>query len=179
MDFRHLGHYVQDFQSGGETLIRTSVRSPVLITRELAADTIDESSADDTQFMSRPLVDLTLDDGLDPSPFVANQVLPIKKRLGGAFPDRIGIGRSDNVDVRIPLAQVSKYHAYFSMTWEGLWQITDAGSTNGTFVGALRLGKLEHALLDDGAIVTLGPYRFTFHSKDGFLDVVRGRVNTA
>lgn len=180
MEFRDLGSYVEDLRVGGEARILTHLRSPVLI-----AHAIDEGAnapmVGDTEFMSRGIVQLALAAN-DPSTthaIVAEQVLPVKKRLGGAFPDRIGVGRSDNVDLRIPLAQISKYHAYFSMTWDGLWQITDAGSTNGTFVGDLRLGKLEHTTLEEGSIVALGPYRFSFHTKDGFVELLRGRAATA
>lgn len=101
-----------------------------------------------------------------------DDVLPLRKRTGATtFLDRIGIGRAPNADVYVPLARVSKYHAY--VTWqEGALLISDARSTFGTFVDDERLEPLVPKRLVDAARVGLGPYSFRFHTADGFLNHV-------
>lgn len=40
-----------------------------------------------------------------------DDIVRLEKRDGGAFAERIGIGRAPNVDVQLLLSKVSKYHA--------------------------------------------------------------------
>ena len=64
-------------------------------------------------------------------------VLPLKK-VQTTFPSMITIGRTDNNDLVIPDEQVSKFHAFFRLVGDRV-ELSDAGSRNGTFVGAVRL----------------------------------------
>lgn len=58
---------------------------------------------------------------------------------------------------------VSRKHARISLTDEGEWQIEDMGSSNGTWVmGDADFEKVELAMLDDGATISLGNARFKF-----------------
>lgn len=67
------------------------------------------------------------------------QILPlVKADEDGPWTLMITFGRSPSCDLRIPYSDVSKLHGYFSRQGEG-WVITDAGSTNGTFVDGSRL----------------------------------------
>ncbi|MBI3722406.1 FHA domain-containing protein [bacterium] len=67
-------------------------------------------------------------------------VFPLIKRDVNTFADMITVGRAANNDVRLNVPSVSKFHAYFVHARSAdAWLLVDAGSSNGTFVGAERL----------------------------------------
>ena len=65
-------------------------------------------------------------------------VLPVRK-VQGAFCSMITVGRTANNDVVISDTEVSKFHAYFRRNEAGAWEVTDAGSRNGTWLGGKKL----------------------------------------
>lgn len=68
---------------------------------------------------------------------------------------RIAIGRSDGCDVRLPDPSVSLRHA--SIRAQGAeYVIVDEGSTNGTWVGGVKLGPQTPRLVRSGDLVRLG-----------------------
>jgi pSer/pThr/pTyr-binding forkhead associated (FHA) protein len=68
---------------------------------------------------------------------------------------RIVIGRSDGSDVRLPDPSVSLRHA--SIRAQGAeYVIVDEGSTNGTWVGGVKLGAQTPRLVKSGDLVRLG-----------------------
>ncbi len=68
---------------------------------------------------------------------------------------RIAIGRSDGCDVRLPDASVSHRHA--SIRAQGSeFAIVDEGSTNGTWVGGVKLGPHTPRLVRSGDLVRVG-----------------------
>ncbi len=68
---------------------------------------------------------------------------------------RIVIGRSDGSDVRLPDPSVSLRHA--SIRAQGAeYVIVDEGSTNGTWVGGVKLGPQTPRLVKSGDLVRLG-----------------------
>jgi hypothetical protein len=177
MDPKFIGTYVEELKSSPARFASTN-RHAVLIVRDIGASSNEEDAAFQTKFMSRGdlLAAGSGERSLDAEPSVAvGHVLFIQKREGGVFPDRIGIGRAPNADVRIPLSQVSKYHAYFSKEAES-WSITDAGSRNGTSVQGVRLTDRTPHPIADGHEIGIGPYRFAFHTADGFHDLVKRRA---
>ncbi len=104
-----------------------------------------------------------------------SRVFLVKKRAGGAFADRVGIGRAANADVSVPLATVSKYHAYFTVPEDlsASYRITDAGSTNGTFVDGRRLPDKQAVAVQTGTQILLGPHRFVFFTAAALFERVR------
>jgi hypothetical protein len=95
-------------------------------------------------------------------------VTSVCKGAASAFSGQISVGRTRTSDVSLPYARLSKFHAYF--TWEGeprLYSLTDAGSTNGTFVDGRRLTPKVAAPLPDGSYVTFGHYHFLFLTPEG------------
>jgi len=177
MEPRFLGSYIEECRASAQRF-SLSITSPMLIVKEIAA--VDEDDpAFQTKFMSRGDFHAagSGERSLDAEPAViVGHVIPIKKREGGAFPDRIGVGRAPNVDVRISLSQVSKYHAYFSKSPDGSWTVTDAGSKNGTIVRGARLDDRMPTPITDAADIAVGPYRFIFHTPEGFIDLVKRRA---
>jgi pSer/pThr/pTyr-binding forkhead associated (FHA) protein len=102
-------------------------------------------------------------------------VFPILKRPGTAF-DHISVGRTASMDVVLPLLQVSKFHAYFTRDAAGTYTLADAGSKNGTWIGARRLPVRTPETVRDGDRIRLGMYTFTFLTQAGFLDLVKSRA---
>jgi hypothetical protein len=77
-------------------------------------------------------------------------VLPIRK-VQGAFPSMITVGRTENNDIPLPDVTVSRFHAFFRQT-DGRLELGDAGSRNGTWVAGRRLvprGPVEPVSLGD------------------------------
>jgi two-component system, cell cycle response regulator len=64
------------------------------------------------------------------------------------------IGRSAESDLVVDEEGVSRHHARVDRTVEGAFYVEDLGSTNGTFLGADRIGI---ALLRGGDLLQLGP----------------------
>jgi hypothetical protein len=84
------------------------------------------------------------------------EVQPLRKRPGGAFEDRISIGRTRASDIVVRHAKVSKFHAYFTLDADGL-KLTDARSKNGTFLDARRLEPNRPVVVAEGSEVGFGP----------------------
>jgi pSer/pThr/pTyr-binding forkhead associated (FHA) protein len=57
------------------------------------------------------------------------------------FPHMITIGRTRNNDVVIADVLVSKFHAFFRRGPDGAWELSDAGSANGTRVAGVELER--------------------------------------
>ncbi len=101
-------------------------------------------------------------------------VTPVVKKDGNLFPSRICLGRTRNNDLVILHPRISKFHAYFTTGEEGAYFITDAGSTNGTFLDGKRLPTQRRVPLRDRCIISLGRhFHFRFHTPEGFYLVAR------
>ena len=61
-------------------------------------------------------------------------LVPLRKREGKPFAERISVGRALNNDVVLRHASVSKFHAYFECDDKGGFYLTDARSKNTTTV---------------------------------------------
>lgn len=82
-------------------------------------------------------------------------LLPIVKRAGAIFQDRISVGRTRNSDIVIDHPKVSKFHAYFSIS-NGSYMVSDADSTNGTFVAGQRISPNQNVMIGDETEVRFG-----------------------
>jgi len=179
---RHLDEYVAELRGLGADAFRQRYPHPFVVrdTGEAAAE-LQEASSDDDTDVSAP------DPRRHATAPVAGDIaavgreleaFPIAKRPGGAFPERIGVGRARNTDVCLPHGRISKYHAYFSSGAGGAWSLTDARSTNGTWVDGEPLEPHETRSVDDGSRVRFGPFHFIFVTADGFLRLVEARATT-
>ena len=77
--------------------------------------------------------------------------------------DSLVIGRADDADVRLAKAGVSRRHAQVERLGEQQFRLTDLGSTNGTFVNAVRIAE---ALLKDQDTIAIGETRLKFLAAD-------------
>jgi hypothetical protein len=100
-------------------------------------------------------------------------VIELRKRAGGGFSERIGIGRARNSDIVLPYGRISKLHAFFVTDDQGRYLLTDAGSRNGTFVDGNRLEPRAPIEPAEGAIVRFAEETFRFHRSGGLYEVLR------
>jgi hypothetical protein len=100
----------------------------------------------------------------------------VRKRESGLVLDRIGIGRDPNADICVPNNKMSRYHAFFSMTPQNEWMITDANSKNGSRVGGTRLAAGDSCVLPEATLITLGGVEFSFYLPAKFAALCRSFV---
>lgn len=72
--------------------------------------------------------------------------------------DLTTVGRHPNADIFLDDVTVSRRHAEFRRT-ANQFVVVDLASLNGTYFDGVRI---ESALLDDGAEVQIGKFKFTF-----------------
>lgn len=94
--------------------------------------------------------------------------------IGEVIPLRapgITIGRSSENDVSLPEAEVSRHHAQLTLSRIGeagqMVQITDLGSTNGSFVNGRRVEQPQVPIaLQNGDVVRVGAHAFKLKRLD-------------
>jgi hypothetical protein len=93
----------------------------------------------------------------------------VEKSDRNVFADGVTIGRTQNNDVVVPLASVSKFHAWLTQK-DGAFYAHDARSRFGTFIGAEAVpsDSDEGALLASGAVLRLGEVPLTFYDAERF-----------
>ena len=74
---------------------------------------------------------------------------------------QMAVGRASDVEVPVNDGQVSRRHATLFCGPEGV-RIVDAGSVNGTFLGANRLPAQQPIPLTDGAVLRMGTTQLKF-----------------
>jgi len=74
-----------------------------------------------------------------------------KRATKNVFEGMINVGRAANNDIILDFQAVSKFHAYFTkdMATDSVY-LTDADSTNGTFINGLRLRPHQKYVLGEG-----------------------------
>lgn len=127
----------------------------------------------DTARLLDPLAVLGLAGKAPSSPDVV--VFPISKRSGAVFHDRVSVGRNRNADIHLPFRRISKFHAYFTASAGGTKiMLTDAGSTNGTFISGKRIPTGQPVEIADKAIIHFSHFLFVFYSANGFYSLLSG-----
>ncbi len=81
------------------------------------------------------------------------------------------IGRGEHNDVVLAHDSVSDSHAKLQRREDG-WYLVDAGSTNGTFVGGVRL--TDERRMDGSPDLRFGGVKVRFHPGDGAIDAAPG-----
>ena len=81
-------------------------------------------------------------------------VMPISKRSGVSFLERISVGRVNGHDIVLRHPSVSKFHAWFEAPEDGHLYVGDAGSRNYTYVNGERI--TDRFRVQPGAKLTLG-----------------------
>jgi pSer/pThr/pTyr-binding forkhead associated (FHA) protein len=171
---RTVREHVLELGKSGLDGLRLRVTVPVLVELALQAQPASEFL---TKPLTKPLMRETVEDedALSVHPRIRDDatVHYVRKRPNGAFPDRIGIGRT-GTDIVLAFPLISKYHAYIRQEGK-LWLLSDAGSRNGTFVDRERLGPGEARPLRERCDLRLGPYGFRFLMPEAFLMFLAAR----
>jgi len=81
-------------------------------------------------------------------------VMPINKRSGVSFLERISVGRVNGHDIVLRHASVSKFHAWFELPEDGHLYVGDAGSRNYTYVNGERV--TDRTRVQPGAKLAFG-----------------------
>ena len=76
--------------------------------------------------------------------------------------NNLSIGRGQTSDVRIMDSTLSRRHAMLEVI-DGIWQIRDLGSSNGTYVNDVKVRDVT--ALQDGDAVRLGSLKLNFISE--------------
>ncbi|MDF1566073.1 MAG: FHA domain-containing protein [Deltaproteobacteria bacterium] len=167
---KRLADLVQDRKEHSLESFLTTFPDPVLLHRP--EDSGEESARSFKTGLTDPhATRMELAVGLSTDADLA--VVPVSKAPDGVFSDRVGVGRTRNNDIVLPYPKVSKFHAYF--TWSrdrSEFYLTDAGSTNGTFVNGHRLKKSESVIVPDRCVVSFGRYHFRFHTPKGLYETL-------
>lgn len=89
----------------------------------------------------------------------------------------ITVGRTQNNDVWLDDATVSRFHAVFSKDEKtGTWRVEDAESQNGTFVAGVRLAPRQPAPLADGVALRFGAVSVYFLFPPGLERYLKQRI---
>ena len=72
---------------------------------------------------------------------------------------RITIGRESRNNIAIPDINVSRTHAELTLTSQGVWTVTDLGSTNGTYVNGRAIASQP---LSEGDHISIGTTDLVF-----------------
>jgi len=75
--------------------------------------------------------------------------------------DEILIGRHASADIRLADLSVSRYHAILTVS-DGIWTITDMGSTSGIFINGI---PVSQAQLRENDIIKLGNRQLIFRRR--------------
>jgi hypothetical protein len=98
-------------------------------------------------------------------------VLPICKRSEVSFLHHVSVGRARNHDIVLRHRSVSKFHAWFEITPNGLF-VKDCESRNHTFVNEDRV--LDRAEVRAGDTVKFGSVETRVCTSEGFWRLARG-----
>jgi hypothetical protein len=89
-------------------------------------------------------------------------------------PGPIALGRTPDNDVTVAESSISARHCFVRVLASEI-QLTDAGSTNGTFVNGVRLAAKKSQRVVEGDVLTLGRFTLTFHTARGFIKALHAR----
>jgi hypothetical protein len=170
---RALDQYLQQVKLGRDRFVADN---PWLFVVRVAPATspTDNPWADDISFATRvPGMESGDDDDDDESTAEIGWVIaPIKKREGGPFPERIGVGRARNCDVVLRFPTISKLHAQFHLGQP--MRLVDLDSANGTKLNGEPLVPRKPRPVALGDRVEFGAVELRIHDAAGLYKLLTG-----
>ena len=103
-------------------------------------------------------------------------VLPVSKRAGNPFPERLTIGRAQNNDIVLRVPFVSKLHAHILLEPDQSFSLQDNRSARGSFHNQRRLVERETFPLKLGDVLGFGSLEFEFVDGARLYDVLRAEA---
>jgi FHA domain len=166
----HLEFYVRSMGRLSQPAFLERVNTPVLVESTSSKDLMQEGErAFRTEYVS-------LNDALSARAQgpAQREVILVKKREGALFSGHIGVGRTPNLDICLARHGISKFHAYFSCTDAGQYQLTDKDSKNGTYVNGTKLSPGVAANLSNNVEVRFAAHVFRFLTPEDFYTLIHG-----
>jgi hypothetical protein len=100
---------------------------------------------------------------LEVDPFAAQwRIVPIRKREGNPYADRISVGRASNCDVVLRVPFVSKVQAHILRETDGTFSLRAQNTANATFLNNRSIEASATCPLTVGDEIAFGPMRFEF-----------------
>ncbi|MFO0863233.1 MAG: FHA domain-containing protein [Gemmataceae bacterium] len=78
---------------------------------------------------------------------------------------RLVIGRRESCDICLKFPNISGRHCELTLK-DGVWLITDLGSTNGIRINGVRLAARARKLLHTGDVITIGKRNYILHYEE-------------
>lgn len=100
-------------------------------------------------------------------------VLPIAKKEGNPYPDRISIGRTPNCDIVLRVPFISKVHAHFLQRPDGSLALKDNKASNPTRVNQRPLAPNTEHPLALGDTITFVSMEFVLVDAFGLHELLR------
>lgn len=107
------------------------------------------------------------------------RIVPVKKREGNPYPDRISIGRALNCDVVLRLPTVSKVHAHILIEGPDSFSLRDNEASNSTFVNGRKLEAKGTSKLQIGDEISLGALDLEFIDAKRLYRILKAEVGTS
>lgn len=101
------------------------------------------------------------------------QVVPVVKREGNPFPERLSIGRATNCDLVVRLPFISKVHAHLLLKPDGRLELVDNQASNGTYHNHRQLRPGETRPVQPGDVISLGKLSLVLFTASGFYRLLR------
>jgi hypothetical protein len=117
---------------------------------------------------------------LEVDPYASEwRVVPVKKREGNPYPDRISVGRATNCDIVIRLPSISKVHAHILGSGPGSYKLVDNGASNATFVNGRRVESKAAVPIQVGDTISLGSLELEFVDAERLYQILRSEVDAS
>jgi FHA domain len=101
------------------------------------------------------------------------QIVPVDKRPGNPFPEKVSVGRATNCDIVLRVPFVSKVHAYILRTGHDAFALQDNRPSNPTFHNREQLGPRESRALKVGDSIGFGQLEFEFVDAERLHDILQ------
>jgi hypothetical protein len=110
---------------------------------------------------------------IDVDPFADEwRIVPVVKREGNPFPERLTVGRATNSDVLLRVPFVSKVHAHVIREPDGSFSIHDNNPSNRTYLRNRVLEAGATRKLEVGDAVAFGSLEFEFVDAGRLYDIL-------
>jgi hypothetical protein len=90
------------------------------------------------------------------------QIVPVDKRPGNPFPEKVSVGRATNCDIVLRVPFVSKVHAHILRSGNDAFALQDNRPSNLTFHNQEQLAPGEKRSLEIGDLIGFGQLEFEF-----------------
>src|SRR5512133_2100135 len=104
------------------------------------------------------------------------RIVPVKKRPGNPYPDRISIGRALNCDVVLRLPTVSKVHAHILIEGPSSFSLRANEASNSTFVNGRKLEAKASSKIQIGDEISLGALDLEFVDAKTLYRILKSEV---